>query len=98
MAIEFDDLDCAQALLKSGIGVDDKCEGGSTALHLAICSDNFRVARYLIDQGANMDTPSYGGVTPRDAAKLIPEISGPKAKHNEDQIDIRKLALKQDMR
>ena len=93
MATVFDDLECAQALLKLGVNVDDKYDGGSTALHSAICSDNFKVARYLIKQGANMDTPCYGGATPRDAAKMLPELSEARAKFNDDEIAIRKLAM-----
>ncbi|KAI3443645.1 hypothetical protein Pfo_000310 [Paulownia fortunei] len=42
---------------------------GCTALHIAVCEGNIEIIKFLLDQGANIDTADESGWTARDLAE-----------------------------
>ncbi len=57
----------AWALLDAGARVDERCEYGTTALHLAASWGHLEMVRFLIDKGANTQARDDKGATPLDS-------------------------------
>lgn len=57
-------MGCVQALLKGGADIDLPNPDGMTPLMMAIDNSHYKVARYLLDQGANPNTWDWWGRTP----------------------------------
>ncbi|KDP32353.1 hypothetical protein JCGZ_13278 [Jatropha curcas] len=69
-AAEQNNLNLLKEIVRYGGDVTCPCprKSGTTALHVAVCEENIEIARFLLDQGANIDKPDIHGWTPRDLA------------------------------
>jgi len=65
MIAAMGELDVAAILLGAGADVNATNNAGQAALHFA---DNPRIARFLIDAGADRNAHARGGETPAQAA------------------------------
>ncbi|GFP80239.1 potassium channel akt1 [Phtheirospermum japonicum] len=69
-AAEKNDLDMLKELVAHGGDVTQpKINGGTTALHVAVCEGNLDIVKFLLDNGANIDTPDVNDSTPRNLAE-----------------------------
>ncbi|KAL3654755.1 RAC-alpha serine/threonine-protein kinase [Castilleja foliolosa] len=69
-AAEKNDLDMLKELVLHGGNVTQpKSNGGTTALHVAVRKGNLETIKFLLDRGANIDTPDDSDLTPRDLAE-----------------------------
>lgn len=63
-AAMLDDLDLLCITLSKDPNLSIADSYGATALHIAVASPTFRLGRYLINSGANIDAPDGSGITP----------------------------------
>ncbi|KAL3644367.1 RAC-alpha serine/threonine-protein kinase [Castilleja foliolosa] len=69
-AAEKNDLDMLKELvLHGGNMTQPKSNGGTTALHVAVRKGNLETIKFLLDRGANIDTPDDSDLTPRNLAE-----------------------------
>lgn len=65
-------FDIARLLIRSGAkDVNTKDEDGTTPLFLALYSEQFAIAKSLVDLGANVNEKAKDGQTPLEYAKSI---------------------------
>jgi ankyrin repeat protein len=55
-------------LVDRGIAIDDKGQGGTTPLHLAVRNGRQETAKFLVRRGANLAQKDDRGVSPLDTA------------------------------
>lgn len=67
-AAELNSLDLLENIVRYGGNVTLPRSDGTTALHHAVSEANLKVAKFLLDQGADMDKPDINGWTPRTLA------------------------------
>lgn len=58
------EVETVRSLLAQGVNIDGSDKWGQTALQLAIGSQNFEVAKFLIEEGAELNGHSSNGVEP----------------------------------
>jgi hypothetical protein len=62
-------IEIVSLLLKKGMMVDVQAADGSTPLLIAIINNQPECAAYIAEQGANLDSATKDGKTPRSEAK-----------------------------
>ncbi|KAK4487261.1 hypothetical protein RD792_006137 [Penstemon davidsonii] len=67
-AAEQNDLPLLKEIARGGGDVTLPRSNGTTALHVAVCEDNIDIVKYLLKQGANIDTPNEDNWTARALA------------------------------
>ncbi|KAF7838645.1 potassium channel AKT1-like [Senna tora] len=88
-AAEQNNLDLLNLIVRYGGDVTlPRTNLGTTALHVAVCEDNVKLVKFLLDRGSDIDKPDKDGWTPRDLAEqqgheeikaLFASIGEPKA-------------------
>ncbi|KAK6139608.1 hypothetical protein DH2020_026649 [Rehmannia glutinosa] len=68
-AAEQNNLDILKEIVRHGGDVTRPKNNGCTALHVAVCEDNVEIVKFLLNQGANIDTIDETGWTARDLAE-----------------------------
>ncbi|KAK6120353.1 hypothetical protein DH2020_045910 [Rehmannia glutinosa] len=68
-AAEQNNLDLLKEIVRHGGDVTRPKNNGCTALHVAVCEDNVEIVKFLLNQGANIDTIDETGWTARDLAE-----------------------------
>jgi ankyrin repeat protein len=68
-AAEQNNLDLLKKIMQHGGNITlPNVNGGSTALHVAVCEGNTNMVKFLLEKGANPDKTDDHGWTPRDLA------------------------------
>lgn len=67
-AAEQNNLQLLKDILRYGGDITSAKNNGTTALHVSVCEDNVEIAKFLLEQGADIDKPDVHGWTPRDLA------------------------------
>ncbi|KAL8504164.1 hypothetical protein ACS0TY_022773 [Phlomoides rotata] len=68
-AVEQNNVDLLREIIKYGGDLTALSWSGTTALHTAICEDNFEIIKFLIEEGgADIDMPDVHGWTARELA------------------------------
>jgi len=69
VAVEFGDIAIVKLLIKHhDADTDSQDSRGCTPLHLAIINDQYDIAKYLVEQGANTDVENNTGYTVKNIA------------------------------
>ena len=65
---QYQEYKVAKALVEAGSKVNTQDNFGNSPLHHALCADelNYRLIRYLISVGADLDLKNKFGVMPKD--------------------------------
>ncbi|XP_021738013.1 potassium channel AKT1-like [Chenopodium quinoa] len=69
-AVEQDDLELLQNIVRHGGDVTLPKSDGTTPLHAAVTNGNVAIVRFLLEHGADIDKHDKDGVTPRILADL----------------------------
>ncbi|OWM65984.1 hypothetical protein CDL15_Pgr015409 [Punica granatum] len=69
IAVEKNNLHLLEEIARLGGDVKAPRSDGTTALHVAVSEDSFKVVEFLLDKGADIDKPDIHGWTPRDLAE-----------------------------
>ncbi|CAA7403136.1 unnamed protein product [Spirodela intermedia] len=68
VAAEQSSVELLEEIIRYGGDVTLPASNGSTALHVAVCNGDVKVAKFLVDRGALIDKRDVDGWTPRDLA------------------------------
>ncbi|XP_025085111.1 uncharacterized protein LOC112558723 [Pomacea canaliculata] len=74
-------------LLNKGMKLEDRCPNGNTPLHLAAKSDNWDLVKYLVEQGANIQSPDSEGL-------LVLQRLAMSSSYGENQREFLRLLIK----
>jgi ankyrin repeat protein len=61
----------AKALLDAGARIDERCEYGTTALHMAVCWAHPDMVEFLIARGGDLQAQDDEGRTPLEMARAL---------------------------
>ncbi|XP_009393618.2 potassium channel AKT1 [Musa acuminata AAA Group] len=67
-AAEQNSLELLKDIIRYGGDVTVPKKDKTTALHVAVCEGNVQLVEFLLERGANIDTPDCNGWTPRKLA------------------------------
>lgn len=67
-AAEQNNLELLKDIVRHGGDVTLRNINRSTAIHIAVCEGNAEIVKFLLDEGASVDTPDASGWTARDLA------------------------------
>jgi len=107
VAIKFKREDVIRLCIEKGLDVNDTHrKSGITPIILSACFNNIKIAKLLIDNGADINSKDYGGMSVKDYAKklgqnkmleFLQEIG---AKHNlyPDEVVVKKDEVQFDMK
>jgi ankyrin repeat protein len=68
-AIEQEQYQLIEKLIRKGANINAQNEEGATALHIAVANANFPLAQLLINNKANLNTQDNQGLTPLNLAR-----------------------------
>lgn len=68
-AVERNSLELLEEIIRYGGDVTRPKSDGTTALHVAVSGGDAKIAEFLLDQGADVDTADANGWTPRSLAE-----------------------------